>query len=814
MLYLIRAATLVLCLITFEARADVIWVGNSDQCTGGNTFTSLNAAVLSAAFRAGPDEIRLTNTVTYVGDLNRLELAGWNNFGPGTLVISGGYDDCFGNVVGRSRIGDAEGPIIAVRAGGSGASQVTLRNLVIAGSTSLRGLDVSGGSNVFLQNTIIEDNIAGVIVTGGAFLDIDADSRIRQNLGPGEAEFGGGVRCSGTNSQVNIRGRLEFNLADNGGNLWAESGCSVELGAGAQVIRGQADFGGGAFIADGGSLLALGGASRVAFIDNSAAEDGGGLHLEGTGQAVLINTLFRDNDAGGTGSAIYAVGDGPDGPDQLVMDRASDCPFLISCSELEGNVGPEATIEALNTSINIQRTLFDRNGFDFGTPNVAIGTLHLSSTTATINRSGFIGNETYAPITSYGSDVVVRHLTAVDNHFPENPSLDSWAMTVRLGGEMKIYNSIFANTRGLDGAPSGTFAGVCNLVESTNNWPNGSVIQGSAAFVDVAGGDLRQLPSSPGVDMCNAQPLAPENDRDLEFQLAPVNEFTNRQGEPGQEGGLWDAGVDEVYSTVGEDEFTLTVAKDGTGSGFVISEPLGISCGSNCDETYYQGTLVTLTATPNAGSEFTGWAGCPLANGNECLNAVDSDRTITATFTDTTEFTLTVATAGPGEGTVTSDPAGIDCGVDCNEIYPAGTEVLLTATPRPGDVFEEWSGCPEPLGNQCRYTANANLTVTANFMFRLTLVSGLDVEKVGTGQGRVVSSPPGIDCGDDCSGLYNLGQSVTLTATALPGSEFVGWTDCPNPNGNECELSAGSVEVVTAQFEDSSDQIFADRFEN
>jgi hypothetical protein len=497
------------------------------------------------------------------------------------------------------------------------------------------------------------------------------------------------------------------------------------------------------------------------------------------------------------------------------MDRAADCPFLISCSELEGNVGPLATIAATNTSVNIQRTLFDSNGFDFGSPDVAVGTLHLADANAIVSRAGFIGNETYAPITAYSSDVLIRHITVVDNHFPENPDLDSWAMDVRLSGsQTQVYNSIFADTRGQPGPPRGTFSGACNLVDNTNNWFNGAVIQGSAEFVNIAGGDLRQLPSSPGVDMCNVSPGTPASDRDLEYQLAPVNEFTNRQGEPGQDGGLWDAGVDEVYSTVGEDEFTLTVAKDGTGSGFVISEPLGISCGSNCDETYYQGTLVTLTATPNAGSEFTGWAGCPLASGNECLNAVDSDRTITATFTDTTEFTLTVATAGPGEGTVTSDPAGIDCGVDCNEIYPAGTEVLLTATPRPGDVFEEWSGCPEPLGNQCRYTANANLTVTANFMFRLTLVSGLDVEKVGTGQGRVVSSPPGIDCGDDCSGLYNLGQSVTLTATALPGSEFVGWTDCPNPNGNECELSAGSVEVVTAQFEDSSDQIFADRFEN
>jgi hypothetical protein len=89
----------------------------------------------------------------------------------------------------------------------------------------------------------------------------------------------------------------------------------------------------------------------------------------------------------------------------------------------------------------------------------------------------------------------------------------------------------------------------------------------------------------------------------------------------------------------------------------------------------------------------------------------------------------------------------------------------------------------------------------------------LDVVKVGTGEGRVVSSPLGIDCGDDCRGLYSTGELVTLTATALAGSEFTGWTDCPEPNGNQCEVNAGAVSVVTAGF-DSSGALFSDRFEN
>ena len=54
---------------------------------------------------------------------------------------------------------------------------------------------------------------------------------------------------------------------------------------------------------------------------------------------------------------------------------------------------------------------------------------------------------------------------------------------------------------------------------------------------------------------------------------------------------------------------TLTVAKSGTGTGTVDSSPSGITCGSTCSATYTSGTTVALSATPAAGSTFTGWSG-------------------------------------------------------------------------------------------------------------------------------------------------------------------------------------------------------------
>ena len=59
------------------------------------------------------------------------------------------------------------------------------------------------------------------------------------------------------------------------------------------------------------------------------------------------------------------------------------------------------------------------------------------------------------------------------------------------------------------------------------------------------------------------------------------------------------------------------------------------------------------------------------------MNAAAS---VTATFTRQ-RFTLTVTRSGLGLGTVTSSPAGVNCGGDCSETYDAGTVVVLTATP-------------------------------------------------------------------------------------------------------------------------------------
>jgi len=88
------------------------------------------------------------------------------------------------------------------------------------------------------------------------------------------------------------------------------------------------------------------------------------------------------------------------------------------------------------------------------------------------------------------------------------------------------------------------------------------------------------------------------------------------------------------------------------------------------------------------------------------------------TWSFTTHVMLTVVKNVARGGTVTSDPAGINCGTNCasqSASFSAGTVVTLTATAAEGWEFSGWNGCDSVSGNQCTVTMNANRTVRANF---------------------------------------------------------------------------------------------------
>ena len=86
------------------------------------------------------------------------------------------------------------------------------------------------------------------------------------------------------------------------------------------------------------------------------------------------------------------------------------------------------------------------------------------------------------------------------------------------------------------------------------------------------------------------------------------------------------------YIIVTPPVYSLTITKTGSGSGTVTSSLAGIDCGTDCTETYDEGTVVTLSAIPDAGSTFTGWTGGGCSGSDDCTVTMNADTDITATF--------------------------------------------------------------------------------------------------------------------------------------------------------------------------------------
>jgi PKD repeat protein len=149
------------------------------------------------------------------------------------------------------------------------------------------------------------------------------------------------------------------------------------------------------------------------------------------------------------------------------------------------------------------------------------------------------------------------------------------------------------------------------------------------------------------------------------------------------------------YSPSGITQYTLTTNVSGQGS---VSPSGG---------TYNSGTVVSLTATPDSGWEFSGWSGDLSGSANPANITMNANKTVTATFTEipVQQYTLTVNVTG--QGSVGLSPSG--------GVYDSGTVVTLTPNPDAGWQFSGWSGDLSGSDNPETITMNTDKTVSAAF---------------------------------------------------------------------------------------------------
>ena len=188
---------------------------------------------------------------------------------------------------------------------------------------------------------------------------------------------------------------------------------------------------------------------------------------------------------------------------------------------------------------------------------------------------------------------------------------------------------------------------------------------------------------------------------------------------------------------------------------------------------YDEGTILTITATPNQGYRFVSWN-----DGN-----TNSSRTITVTGNATyianfeaiiQQYTITVLSANETMGTVTG-----------GGVYDEGTILTITATPNQGYRFVRWN---DGNTNSSRtITVTGNAAYIANFealpqQYTITVLSAN--ETMGTVTG---------------GGVYDEGTILTITATPNQGYRFVRWND-GNTNSSRTLTVTGNATYI-ANFE-------------
>jgi List-Bact-rpt repeat protein len=212
------------------------------------------------------------------------------------------------------------------------------------------------------------------------------------------------------------------------------------------------------------------------------------------------------------------------------------------------------------------------------------------------------------------------------------------------------------------------------------------------------------------------------------------------------------------------------------------------------DENWTWNYVLTLTATPPEHYRFAGWSG-PCSGTGTCVFTITDNRDARASWE---RIRRTVTIQRSGSGTVTSEPARINCGTTCSAEFDEGEQVAFVATPIGGAQFNGWGGaCASAVRNtRCIITIpNNDVTITASFG-----PPPVPVTVTKSGRGTVTSVPAGINCGSACSANFPSGSQVTLTATPEPEYPFQGWAGACTGTALTCTFTPTTATSVSARF--------------
>jgi len=245
------------------------------------------------------------------------------------------------------------------------------------------------------------------------------------------------------------------------------------------------------------------------------------------------------------------------------------------------------------------------------------------------------------------------------------------------------------------------------------------------------------------------------------------------------------------------DCFELSAATTGDG-GVVTANP---ASSANCPAgEYAAGTLVTLTAIPDAGYGVS-WSGPSGGVADAALlifslRMPEAAATVVAAFARCFPLAVDVL-VGSGSAVIAAPSSTAGCAAGA---FVPGASVTLKATPAAGWSFNGWSGTVAAgFGTSVWSFVMPGSAATQRASFAQCLPLTVSRQPADGSGGSVSLSPPH---SDGCpAGRFLQGAALILTATPAAGWGFAGWTGALSSSDAAWSYTMGSAAAVqTARF--------------
>jgi hypothetical protein len=253
---------------------------------------------------------------------------------------------------------------------------------------------------------------------------------------------------------------------------------------------------------------------------------------------------------------------------------------------------------------------------------------------------------------------------------------------------------------------------------------------------------------------------------------------------------------------------TMVTVKDHVG-GTITSTPAGIACGAACTVPFLEGMELKMTAKAEPGTQLARWTSGCSGRFESCTVVLrGAAKEFGALFEaglwgekySNPHCSVTSHIYYPGEVLLNGWSSGRG-DYQYRSTYLVGTEVKLTAVPRPGVRFNRWSGPCAAQGNPCTIQIQGSTRVNVSFDVNCLTIS---VSNSNTGSGTS-GNPVGTCIGGVnpiCNYVVPYGTPVSLWTIQLDGSTWVGWGGACAHRGlsRTCDIIMDGATWVSAKY--------------